>query len=139
VAAVLMLGMFMLPAKKADAQMGYSDVPPTSFGVKVGPNFSNMTTKVDGNSDNGDILVGLQGGVYANIGIAPQFYIQPSLMYEGKGAKHKEDGGDMTMRLNYLTLPIDFLFKPEMPNGSGSWIVGVGPYFGYGISGKTTI
>ncbi len=33
---------------------------------------------------------------------------------------------------------VDLLFKPEMPNGSGAWIVGIGPYFGYGLSGKTS-
>lgn len=115
----------------------------TTFGVKVGPNFSSMTGKVDGDKETSKMMVGVAGGVYANLPIAPQFYVQPSLMYEGKGGKNTEDFGgtsvDVKTRLNYLTLPIDLLFKPEMPNGSGAWIVGVGPYFGYGISGKTKV
>ncbi len=141
VAALIMAGLFMIPVKKAEAQMGYGTMPTTTFGIKVGPSFSSMTSKSEGDKETSDMMVGLQGGVYANIPIAPQFYIQPSLMYEGKGGKDKASGNnseiETKMRLNYITLPIDFLFKPEMPNGSGAWIIGVGPYFGYGISGKT--
>lgn len=108
----------------------------TTFGVKVGPNFSSATTKANGDKETSKILTGFAGGVYANLPLAPEFYIQPSLNYEGKGGKDK-DNDNVKTRLNYLTLPIDFLFRPEMPNGSGAWIVGVGPYLGYGISGKT--
>lgn len=107
-----------------------------TFGIKAGPDFSSATSKSNGSKETSKMIVGLEGGVYANLPIAPQFYIQPSLMYQGKGGKSK-DNDNVTTRLNYLTLPIDLLFKPEMPNGSGAWIVGVGPYLGYGISGKT--
>src|SRR5699024_5065568 len=71
---------------------------------------------------------------------------QPSLMYEHKGAKMSEmvsntsnAGLTSELGLGYLTLPVDLLFKPQMPNGSGSWIIGVGPYVGYGISGKMSL
>lgn len=115
----------------------------SSFGIKVGPNFSSMSTKMDGNKETSKMMVGVAGGVYANLPLAPEFYIQPSLMYEAKGGKdsYEESGVDVTAktRLNYITLPVDLLFKPEMPNGSGAWIVGVGPYVGYGISGKSKI
>jgi len=114
-----------------------------TFGVKVGPSFSSVATKSDGHKETSKMLVGVAGGVYANLPIAPEFYVQPSLMYEGKGGKESTDIGgtniDTKVRLNYLTLPIDLLFKPEMPNGSGSWIIGVGPYLGYGISGKSSV
>jgi len=108
----------------------------TTYGVKVGPDFSSYTSKVSGSKETSKMLVGVAGGVYANIPLAPEFYVQPSLMYEGKGGKSK-DNTHVKTRLNYLTLPIDLLFKPEMPNGSGAWIIGVGPYLGYGISGKS--
>ncbi|HEX5554207.1 MAG TPA: porin family protein [Chitinophagaceae bacterium] len=111
----------------------------TTFGVKVGPNFSSLATKNDGSKETSKMLVGVAGGVYANLPIAPQFFIQPSLMYEGKGGKDTFQGIDTKTRLNYLTLPIDLLFKPEMPNGSGAWIIGIGPYFGYGLSGKSSV
>lgn len=108
----------------------------TTFGVKLGPSFSSLASKTDGSKETSKMLVGLAGGVYANLPLVPEFYIQPSLMYEGKGGKDKNS--DIKTRLNYLTLPIDLLFKPEMPNGSGAWIIGVGPYLGYGFSGKAS-
>lgn len=110
----------------------------TTFGIKAGPNFSSTTAKSSGDKNTSKMLVGLEGGVYANIPLAPEFYVQPSLMYEGKGGKNSKDF-DVKTRLNYLTLPIHFLFKPAMPNGSGSWMIGVGPYLGYGLSGKTSV
>lgn len=110
----------------------------TSFGIKAGPDFASVTSKANGSKHTGKMLTGIMAGVYANLPIAPQFYIQPSLLYEGKGSRDAFYGADTKVRLNYVTLPIDFLFKPMMPNGSGSWIVGVGPYFGYGISGKSS-
>src|SRR5690606_12001108 len=91
----------------------------TTFGVKVGPNFSSMSTKSNGDKETSKMMVGVAGGVYANLPLAPEFYIQPSLMYEGKGGKNTYDEAgvsvDTKTRLNYLTLPIDLLFKPEMP------------------------
>lgn len=128
VLALLVEAIIALSVNTASAQV--------SYGVKLGPDFSSLTNKVDNSKTTSKMLVGLAGGVYANLPIAPQFYIQPSLMYEGKGGKDKNS--DVKTRLNYLTLPIDFLFKPEMPNGSGSWMIGFGPYFGYGIGGKTS-
>ncbi|WP_344980669.1 porin family protein [Compostibacter hankyongensis] len=105
----------------------------TTFGLRVGPNFSSATQKVDGEKETSKIITGVAGGAYANIPIATDFYIQPALQYEGKGGKAKDF--DVTTRLNYLTLPIDFVYKPEMGDGS-NWIVGVGPYLGYGLGGK---
>lgn len=128
VLALLMGGIILFSANTAHAQV--------SYGVKLGPDFSSLAYKIDNSKTTSKMLVGVAGGVYANLSIAPQFYVQPSLMYEGKGGKDKST--DIKTRLNYLTLPIDLLFKPEMPNGSGAWIVGIGPYFGYGLSGKTS-
>lgn len=110
------------------------------FGVKAGPDFSSIATKTNGTggskvTSNG--LIGVEAGVYAQIQAAQQIVIQPALMYDGRGGKYPLSGGYIqTQRLNYLTLPIDVLFKPEMPNGSGSWYLGAGPYLAYGIAGK---
>lgn len=112
----------------------------TTFGARVGPDFSSWTSKSSGEKTTSQMLVGVEGGVYANVPVAPEFYVQPPLMYEGKGDKNTgTDNVRVTTRLHYLVLPVDLVFKPEMPNGSGSWIVGVGPYLGYGISGKTLL
>jgi hypothetical protein len=108
----------------------------TTFGIKAGPDFSSYREKSELSKENGKIIVGISGGVYASLPIAPKFFIQPSLMYEGKGGK---GANDTKVRLNYLTLPVDLLFKSKMPGGNGSWIVGAGAYIGYGLSGKISL
>lgn len=108
----------------------------TTFGIKAGPDFSSYAAKYGSSKETSAMIIGLSGGVYANLPIAPEFYIQPSLMYEGKGGKEKEL--DTKARLRYLTLPVNLLFKPEMQDGKGSWIIGAGGYIGYGLSGKVT-
>lgn len=119
--------------------ISYQAEAQTNFGIKAGPDFSSITTKTSGTSgfsgtSNG--LVGLEAGVYAEIPAAKQIVIQPALLYDGKGGKYNIGGYVQTERFNYLTIPIDILFKPEMPNGIGSWYLGAGPYLAYAISGK---
>lgn len=110
----------------------------TTFGIKAGPDFSSLAKKIQGSKITSKGLIGLEGGVYANIPAAPELIVQPALLYSGKGGQYNIDGYNQTQRLNYLTVPIDLLYKPEMPNGSGSWFVGAGPYFAYGFSGKVS-
>jgi hypothetical protein len=55
------------------------------------------------------------------------------LEYIGKGAKFP--GGNGTIGLNYLELPIHFLY--HYPIGPGNVYGGLGPYFAYGVGGKS--
>jgi hypothetical protein len=118
------------------AQMAVNNQSPekASFGIKVGPNFSSVTTKLSGSKETSNLLTSVSGGVYVNIPLAPEFYLQPALLFEQKGGK-KVFGSqsDELFRLNYLTLPMNFTFAPAV--GTGQWLVGIGPYFGYGLSG----
>lgn len=108
------------------------------FGVKAGPLFSNMTTRIDGSKFNNQMIIGLTGGVYARLPLSSEFYVQPALLYKGKGNTQEMQGYKVKTKLNYLTLPVDFLFKLEMPSAEGVWFLGLGPYFAYGVSGKVT-
>ena len=131
--SLICLGFLWFPAF---AQMPANSQPPAtaSFGIKVGPNFSSVTTKVSGSKETSNLLTSVSGGVYVNVPLAPEFYLQPALLFEQKGGK-KVFGSqsDELFRLNYLTLPINFTFAPAV--GTGQWLVGIGPYFGYGLSG----
>ncbi len=74
-------------------------------------------------------------GVSADIPIYKRFHLQPALMYAGKGYKDKEGlGGTFTAKVDYIDLPLHLLYKS--PLGSGNMIVGVGPYFSFGLGGK---
>ncbi len=102
------------------------------LGVRAGVNFSNNNGKMAGVEYDGKLLTGFHAGVTADMNLADEFFIQPGLLFTTKGSKMKNV--DVTTTLNYLELPINFLYKPEL--GDGKLLLGVGPYVGYGLSGK---
>lgn len=117
--------------------MAFSAHAQVAVGIKAGPDFSSIANKTEGSKSTSNGLIGFEGGVYVQIPAAPQWVVQPALLYDRKGGKYTFNTGYVqTWGLNYLTLPIDILYKPEMPNGNGSWYLGAGPYIAYGISGK---
>lgn len=123
---ILFTAMISFGAVAAKAQ--------TTFGVRAGVNFQN----VNGENATGDDLdyklkTGFHIGVNAEVPIAPEFYIQPGLLFSTKGADF-DDGDDTKLNVSYLEVPINFLYKPEL--GTGKLLLGVGPYFGFGVGGK---
>lgn len=104
-----------------------------SFGIRAGVNLQNINGK-DGNGDKleNKLVPRFQGGVVVDIPLADQFYIQPGVLYSGKGAKEK--GTDDNVSLSYIDVPVTFLFKPLL--GTGHMLLGVGPYVGFGIAGN---
>ncbi|MGE5106443.1 MAG: porin family protein [Sphingobacteriales bacterium] len=108
------------------------------FGVQAGVTFASAKAKILGLNITSDSKVGFTAGVLADIPIADQFVFQPSLNFTQKGSKLSEtDGADKIeskQTLNYIELPLNFLFQTEA--GSGKFFAGIGPALGYGISGK---
>lgn len=108
----------------------------TTFGVRAGVNFQNINGKeADGSSTDYKLKTGFNIGVNAEVPIAPDFYVQPGLLFTTKGAKVKVTGADdAKVNLSYLEIPINLLYKPEI--GGGKLLLGVGPYFAFGVGGK---
>lgn len=104
-----------------------------SFGIRAGVNLQNINGK-DGNGDKleNKLVPRFQGGVVVDIPLADQFYIQPGVLFSGKGAKEKDT--DLNVSLSYIDVPVTFLFKPVL--GTGRMLLGVGPYVGFGIAGN---
>lgn len=111
------------------------DSPKTSFAIIGGINLQNMTGKAyNGDKLNNDMLLGYHIGFNAQIPIAQQFYFQPGLLYSTKGSKTKSELSNSTTSINYLEMPLNFVYKAAC--GNGSFMVGVGPYVAYGLKGK---
>ncbi len=104
-----------------------------SFGIRAGVNLQNINGK-DGSGDKLDykLVPRFQGGVVVDIPLADQFYIQPGVLFSGKGAKSEES--DANINISYIDIPVTFLFKPTL--GTGRMLLGVGPYVGFGIAGN---
>lgn len=110
----------------------------TTFGIRGGINFFNIT----GKDENGDKITGnkltpgFNAGINVEINLAPDFYFKPELLYTTKGTKNTDgsNDNDVTLNLNYLELPLNLLYKA--PVGTGSVLLGFGPYVAYGLGGK---
>jgi len=125
----------------SQAQQKTSHTGSTSFGLRAGVNFQNINGK-DENDDKlkNDMLIGFNIGVNAEIPVGVDFYFQPGLLYSIKGAKSEDvilgQSFNSTIKISYLELPLNFLYKPTL--GKGHLLLGFGPYVALGIGGKAT-
>jgi hypothetical protein len=127
--------MLALTGSFAMAQ-GTSKMP---FAVLGGVNFQNLNGKDgSGNKLENEMILGYHAGVNIQIPIAPQFFFQPGLLYSSKGAKNTYTltGTEFTntTKLSYIELPLNLVYKALL--GDGFFMLGFGPYVGYGFGGK---
>jgi len=107
------------------------------FAVLGGVNFQNLNgTQADDSKLENSLIVGYHAGVNVQIPIASEFYFQPGLIFSTKGAKSTIGELSTTYNLYYLELPLNFVYKA--PLGGGHFMLGFGPYLGYGIGGNAT-
>jgi hypothetical protein len=105
----------------------------TTFGFKAGVNFQNLTGRdVNGDKLNNKLKAGLGLGVNAQIPVATDFYVQPGVEFNQKGAKSSD--GYYTTSLSYIDVPVSLVYKPLL--GMGHLILGAGPYVGFGVGGN---
>jgi hypothetical protein len=116
----------------ASAQSMVKTTDRTTFGIRAGVNFQNINGKdASGNNLENDLTTGFHAGINAEIPVGSGFYVQPGALYSMKGAEY--DGGTK-VKLSYIEVPVNFLYKPIL--GSGNMLLGFGPYVGFGINGK---
>jgi hypothetical protein len=127
------VGLFSLPLFAQEMTVTTNR---TTFGIRAGVNFQNINGK-DANDDEleNDILTGFHAGVNAEIPVGTGSYLQPGLLYSQKGAKFQNS--DNKVKLNYLEVPINFVYKPIL--GTGNMVLGFGPYVAFGIGGQSEI
>ena len=116
-----------------------TDAEPGNFayGFKAGLNIQNIV----GISRIGDDLNGkwearFHVGGFIEVPLKDAFYFQPGLQYISKGAKITDESGTVNTRnISYLEVPLHFVYKPV--SGTSKWVLGAGPYVGFGIGGTS--
>lgn len=106
----------------------------TSFGIKGGVNFANVTSGNESEADK-EGLIGLHAGLLAHIHINEHWAVQPELFYSGQGVRFNNGNApDTRWRLNYINLPV----LAQYMWGSG-FRVETGPQLGFlaGAESKT--
>jgi len=117
----------VLLISQARAQSG------VTFGVRAGINFQNLTGKDEqGDKYSNKLKTGFNIGGNAEIPVAPDFFLQPGLLFSTKGAKFKNS--DVKTNLSYIEIPVNFIYKPVL--GDGKLLLGMGPYAAFAGGGK---
>ena len=115
--AFLLIGMF---ATASNAQ----------FAGKAGINLANISTDeedVESSSKLGFVI-----GANYSTAISESLAFRPGLEFSMKGAKQSALGTDAKLKLNYIDIPLDFVYN------AGDLSINVGPYLGFLLSAKTS-
>lgn len=117
-----------------------------SIGPRLGLNMATVTASGDNSSEvDPKNIFTPQVGVTLDLNFGGKFSFQPSLLYSQKGFKTEESGtesfggntitysGSTTARINYLELPLNFVFTT---GGTQGFQVFAGPYLALGVGGK---
>lgn len=108
----------------------------TTFGIRAGVNFQNINGEdADGEDLDLKLKTGFHIGANAEIPVAPDFYVQPGVLFSTKGAKSDIDD-DAKIKLSYIEVPINFLYKPVL--GTGKLLLGIGPYVAFAVGGQVS-
>ena len=114
--------------------------------LEAGANFSNMTGKANGETEDGDILIGYRIGGGVEFGISDGFYINPGLYFLSRGAKGTVElpkTTDYSMKvvsstwLHNVEIPIHVGYRAAVaPSMAVS--IQAGPWLSYGFLGKVS-
>jgi hypothetical protein len=126
--------VFLIAAVNANAQ---------NARVLAGLNLANVSITNDGKVDDAKTLTSFQVGISGDAHIAGLLYLQPGLIFSGKGAK--TEAGDpssanyykSTTNPYYIELPVNLVVKA--PLGAGKFFIGAGPYLAVGVAGKNKV
>jgi hypothetical protein len=108
----------------------------TSFGFTAGVTFSKLKAKADNISLTSDLKPGFTAGLIVNVPMSSNFSFQPALNFAQRGGTFKEEGESDKTTLNYLELPLNFIYNTKANEG---FFIGAGPVLAYGVSGKEKI
>ncbi|MCH5715825.1 porin family protein [Niabella hibiscisoli] len=120
----------------------------TKFGIQAGAIGSNFKVKADGDENvKYRMTAGFKAGVFAEIPVSQNVFINPALNFVHKGGKavtHIENEGgsgdlNVVTKTNYLEMPVNLMYKLNGADAQGFYF-GAGPVLGMGLGGeiKTT-
>lgn len=102
------------------------------FGIKAGLNSSAIGSSESEVNEMMSSRMGLQFGGVATIPFTDAMQLRTGAIYNQKGGTMDFLGGDITLALDYLEVPVDFAFMI----GDGGFALSAGPYFAFLMSSK---
>ncbi len=124
-AVIFLNAMLLICVQKTQAQK-------TSFLVYGGPNLSTFYSTTSG-AGNFKSVAGFDFGFAVQIPSFDDFYIQPGLFFDTKGAKLPSG---INVKTVYTDIPVNLYYIQPFDNGS--FVGGVGPYIAFASGGSVT-
>lgn len=123
----LMIAVLMFISGNVFAQMGINK------GIKVGYNIADLSFDPSTETSSRSSFA---GGGYVELDLVGPIDFQGEVLYSPKGAKVKSEGEEITLKGDYLEIPLLAKFQlPLLP--TLSWNIHAGPSFGFKISEGT--
>ncbi|MEP7107493.1 MAG: porin family protein [Ferruginibacter sp.] len=123
---LLLIGYFLL--------LNYSKAQQSAFGITAGAALTSYKIKAESVSVTSKTKPGFTVGIISSLGLGQHFSFMPSLNYIQKGGSIEGQGSTDKITLNYLELPLNFVYNSNSANGR--FFIGAGPSLGMGLSGK---
>lgn len=101
-----------------------------AIGISAGLSSSSWKATVDDETETLGSRIGFTAGIVAAIPMSSHFSFMPALNYVQKGFKETMDDLKIEATLNYLELPLNFVYNRD------GFFVGGGPAISLGLSGK---
>jgi len=116
----------------------------SSARIVAGVNLANVSVTPDGRINKAHELTSFQVGIIADAHLGSILYLQPGILFTGKGSK--VESGDVnssyyykaTANPYYIEIPFNLVFKLPATGGNKIFL-GAGPYAAIGISGKNKV
>lgn len=123
----LLLLMMLLTAFTLSAQ--------TTIGINAGVSYAKVTGRYFWSILSLKYKPGLTAGIFLNKPLSENFIFQPALNFVQKGYKIKDSEGTETVNLNYIEIPLNFLYFLYSGQKNAGFFIGGGPTIAYAISG----
>ncbi len=116
----------------------------SGFTVKGGINLANVSVTDNGRVNDANSLTSFQVGITGDVLLGGPLYLQPGILYTGKGSKVQN--GDpssfpyykATSNPKYIEVPLNVVIKAPI-GGETKFFAGAGPYMAVGIGGKNKV
>ena len=114
--------------------MNFSIAQKTTIGIQAGATFASYKATIENLSATSKTKVGFTAGLALSAPLGKNFSFRPELNFVQKGGKYNEEGYSDKLMLNYIELPLNFVYNTSsFHNG---FFIGAGPSFNVGLSGK---
>lgn len=105
------------------------------LGVRAGLNISSYSFKASGTTVSADSKVGFHFGIVNDFKLTDKITFRPGLLYSGMGGKFTVLDESITSNLNYLNIPLSFVYN--FTTDDKGFFAELGPYVGFLLSAKS--